>query len=94
MALSRLPAEWVSIFNASTASSSWATSSVAGRPPRDRVLASMLGAESVDALLDGYDCHMVGSSAGKMVRLPLPEAWEGSKEISPSVIDLIRVLAS
>ena len=53
----------------------------------------MLGAESVDALLDGYDCHMVGS-AGKMVRLPLPEAWEGSKEISPSVIDLIRVLAS
>ncbi|HEX5940151.1 MAG TPA: 6-phosphofructokinase [Dehalococcoidia bacterium] len=61
---------------------------------RDRVLASMLGAEAVDALMDGYDCHMVGSSAGKMVRLPLPEAWEGRKEIAPSVIDLIRVLAS
>ncbi|MCA9771039.1 MAG: 6-phosphofructokinase, partial [Myxococcales bacterium] len=60
---------------------------------RDRSLASRLGAGAVDALLKGHTGVMVGERAGKVVEVPLREAWEGEKALDEDLIRLIETLS-
>ena len=61
---------------------------------RDRILASKLGVAAVAALAEGRDGCMVGEVEGRIVHTPLHETWEKTKELDPSLLDLMKVLAT
>ena len=60
---------------------------------RDRVLASKLGAASVDALARGMSGYMVGESNGQITLTPLRETWKKQKELDSNLLRLVKVLA-
>lgn len=60
---------------------------------RDRILASRLGAQSVQALLDGRKSVTVGIISDKVTFTPFLEAIEGKKTVSPDLIALADVLS-
>jgi len=57
----------------------------------DRILASRLGAASIDALLDGQRNVLVGIENDKVVLVPFSKAIKNDKPIDP---ELLRVLKS
>ncbi|HJQ83787.1 MAG TPA: 6-phosphofructokinase [Candidatus Binatia bacterium] len=59
---------------------------------RDRVLASRLGAASVEVLLDGGGA-MAGESCGQVVRVPLRDTWEKRRPVPADLLRLVRELA-
>lgn len=60
---------------------------------RDRVLASRLGAEAVEALMNGKSGVMVGEMNNKVVLTPLPDAWGKKKILDFSHLSLVATLA-
>jgi 6-phosphofructokinase 1 len=66
-----------------------------GGPPsaRDRILASELGAATVEALLDGESAKMAGRVDGEIVLTPLPDTWCKKKPLRPGLYDLAYALA-
>jgi len=60
---------------------------------RDRVLASRLGAASVEALKDGASNVMAGEINGKMEFTQLESIWSGRKEVNMNLCRLARMLA-
>jgi len=61
---------------------------------RDRILASKLGAASVDALADGKSGYMVGELEGEIAFTPLRETWEKRKELDNNLLQLVKILAA
>ena len=61
---------------------------------RDRILASTLGAASVDALINGKSGYMVGELKGEIVLTPLNETWEKRKELDDNLLRLIKALST
>ncbi|MCT8337860.1 6-phosphofructokinase [Methanoculleus sp. Afa-1] len=61
-----------------------------GGPPtlRDRVLGSLLGVASVEALLEGQRECMVGEVGGNLRCTPLEETWQKKKPLNE---DLVRI---
>lgn len=60
---------------------------------KERVLASRLGAASVEVLIDGENDVFVGVENDKMVVHPLPYAWEQKKGVSAEKLRLYRMLS-
>ena len=60
---------------------------------RDRVLASRLGAATVEGLLNGKAGHMVGEVKGEIVYMPLCETWEQKKKLDAYSLESLKVLA-
>ncbi len=54
----------------------------------DRLIASRFGAEAVEALVDGYDAHMIGVQANKIVRLPLEKVVETPQGVNLELYEL------
>ncbi|MEX0778472.1 MAG: 6-phosphofructokinase [Balneolales bacterium] len=61
---------------------------------RDRVLASRLGAASVQALLDGHTNEMVGVVNNEVVFTDLKETWSKKKTLRPDILELSKMLNS
>ena len=59
----------------------------------DRILASKLGAWSVDSLLEGCIDVMVGEVNGEKIITPLKETWTKKKPIDPFLLQLAEILA-
>lgn len=59
----------------------------------DRILASKIGAYSVDALIEGCSDVMVGEVQEKRSIIPLEETWTKKKGISPFLLQLADILA-
>jgi 6-phosphofructokinase 1 len=65
-----------------------------GRPTaRDRVLATKLGAFSIDAIAEGKSDAMVGILKGELSVTPLEESWTRKKALDPFLLKLIPALA-
>lgn len=60
---------------------------------RDRILASRLGFESVQALLSGEKAATVGIVSDEVVYTPFEQAIKGKKSVSDSLITLAEVLS-
>ena len=60
---------------------------------RDRILASRLGSESINALLAGQKSVTVGIVSDKVVYTPFEQAIEGKKTVSESLIKLAEILS-
>ncbi len=61
---------------------------------RDRLLASRMGAEAVQAILDGAIPSLIGEERGDMIRVPLPEAVEMRRHLNPALVDLVHRLST
>ena len=61
---------------------------------RDRILASKLGVAAVEALVSGKDGCMVGEVKGEIAYTPLQHTWERTKDLEPSLLALMKVLAT
>jgi 6-phosphofructokinase 1 len=61
---------------------------------RDRILASRLAADAIDALVQGEKCKMIGEVSGDVVRVPLEDAWSKSKQVDPELLSLSMSLAA
>jgi 6-phosphofructokinase 1 len=61
---------------------------------RDRLLASKLGVASVEALLEGQTCVMVGEINGKVAFTPLRDTWTKRKAIDKDMWRLAAVLST
>ncbi len=61
---------------------------------RDRLLASRLGVASVDALLEGQSCLMVGEIHGRIAHTPLYETWTKRKTIDKDLWRLASILST
>lgn len=59
---------------------------------RDRVLAARLGAEAVDALLEGHTDVMVGIHNDETVYVPLSITWEKRKSVPNYLVELATQL--
>jgi len=59
---------------------------------RDRILASRLGAASIDVLLDGGGM-VAGEVGGSVVRIPLHESWGKGRPAALDLLALVRDLA-
>lgn len=59
---------------------------------RDRVLASRLGAEAVDALLSGKTDVMIGQVANEVTYVPLEKTWTDRKPIPTYLSELSTLL--
>jgi ATP-dependent phosphofructokinase / diphosphate-dependent phosphofructokinase len=57
----------------------------------DRVLATRFGVAAIDAVHDGAFGHMVGLSAGKIVRVPLAQAVGRLKTVDPDLLEVAEV---
>jgi 6-phosphofructokinase 1 len=57
-------------------------------------LASRLGAEAVNTLLEGETCCTVGIVSDKVTVTPFDLAINGKKNINPSMIQLAEILAT
>jgi 6-phosphofructokinase 1 len=60
---------------------------------RDRILASRLGSEAINALLEGQRSVTVGIVCDKVVYTPFEQAIEGKKTVSESLIKLAEILS-
>lgn len=60
---------------------------------RDRMLASRLGADAVDALVEGVQAIMCGEIDGTCTRVPLVDSYTRKHEVDRSLIDLGKRLA-
>ena len=60
---------------------------------RDRVLASRLGFEAVNGLLDGRNGCMVGIDKRGTAFVPLQHVWENKKDIDWQLVEIAQVLA-
>ena len=58
----------------------------------DRIIATKLGAYSVDLLLEGTSGVMVGIESNKLVTYPISHAWEAKKEINVKDYELALTL--
>ncbi len=61
---------------------------------RDRILASKLGNMAVQALYQGKSGYMVGEVGGREALTPLEDTWRLSKELSPGLLQMVKVLAT
>lgn len=61
---------------------------------RDRVLASRMGATSIEALMRGNCTAMVGIQNGEMVLVPLKDVTTKKKKLNTNLIKLARVLST
>ena len=59
----------------------------------DRILASRLGAQAVEALLEGENQVAMSYNAGQVEAVPFSEVFAATKEIDRSLYDLAAVLA-
>ena len=59
----------------------------------DRVLASILGCEAVNALMAGKSGVMVGQINGEVVYTPLEEAVSRRNEVNKKLYEMIRILS-
>jgi 6-phosphofructokinase 1 len=59
---------------------------------RDRVLAARLGADAVDALLDGHTDVMIGIKNDETVHVPLSITWEQRKTVPTYLVELATQL--
>lgn len=68
---------------------------VRGAPPTafDRILATTLGVNAVNTLLDGVSGVLIGHQKGTTTRTPLAEIAGRTKPISTELVELARVLA-
>lgn len=60
---------------------------------RDRVLASRLGAASVQALLDGHSSVMVGIINNEIKITPMRNVWSKKKSINYELLELAKILS-
>jgi len=60
---------------------------------RDRVLASRLGAASVEALVEGHTNVMVGVAAGEIKLTPMREVWSQKKHLDFELLKLTQLLS-
>ncbi len=60
---------------------------------RDRVLASRLGAASVQALLDGHTNVMVGIVNNEIRITPMRNTWNKKKSINYDLVELYKILS-
>ncbi len=60
---------------------------------RDRVLASRLGAASVEALLEGHSSVMVGVMNGDIKLTPMRNVWSRKKNINYDLLKLTQLLS-
>jgi 6-phosphofructokinase 1 len=60
---------------------------------RDRILASKLGAASVQALMSGKGGHMVGEIKGEIAYTPLKDTWQKVKNLNANLKELARLLS-
>jgi 6-phosphofructokinase 1 len=60
---------------------------------RDRVLASRLGASSVQALLDGHTNVMVGIVNNEIRITPMRNTWNKKKSINYDLVELYKILS-
>lgn len=60
---------------------------------RDRVLASRLGAASVQALLDGHTTVMVGVVNNEIKITPMKNTWSKKKSINYDLVELYKMLS-
>ena len=58
---------------------------------RDRILASRLGVNAVDALLRGDKGVMVGQKLNKVVTVPFSESIKGDNEIDRELIRIAKI---
>ncbi len=58
----------------------------------DRIIATKMGAYSVDLLLDGKSGIMVGIESNKLVTYPISHAWEAKKQINEKDFELALTL--
>ena len=59
----------------------------------DAVLASRMGAASVEGLLEGRKGFMVGYVNGQITSCPLPTAWETRKPLNHEMMALVESLS-
>jgi len=59
----------------------------------DRILASRLGAASIDALLDGQRNVLVGIENDKVVLVPFSKAIKNDKPIDPELLRVLKTLS-
>jgi len=59
---------------------------------RDRVLATKLGAYSVDVIKEGQSGVMVGEIKGELVTTPLEETWLKKKSLDPYLLRIHKIL--
>lgn len=65
-----------------------------GRPTAmDRILASRMGAASIEALLDGQRNVMIGIHEDEMVYVPFAKAIKKDKPIKEELVNVVRVLS-
>lgn len=60
---------------------------------RDRVLASRLGAASVEALIEGHTNVMVGVTNGEVTLTPMRNVWSRKKNINFELLKLTQLLS-
>jgi 6-phosphofructokinase 1 len=61
---------------------------------RDRMLASRMGAEAVQAILEHEISSLIGEERGSMVRVPLSEATERRRSLDPALVALVHRLST
>lgn len=68
---------------------------VRGAPPTafDRILATQLGADAVDALVEGQYAVLVGYQKSAVTRTPLSQIAGKTKPVDTKLVELARVLA-
>ncbi|MFC3095551.1 ATP-dependent 6-phosphofructokinase [Alteromonas sediminis] len=59
---------------------------------QDRILATKLGCEAVQAAYDGDNCIMIGEQKGELVRTPLSEVCDASKPLTASTVKTMKLL--
>ena len=65
-----------------------------GRPTaHDRIIASRMGAASVQALLEGQRNIMVGIENDKIVYVPFNKAIKNDKPIDPDLVNVLNQLS-
>jgi 6-phosphofructokinase 1 len=61
---------------------------------RDRVLASILGADAVISLIKGQSGYVVGQAQGEIAYTPLADAGSKKKDLNPHLEGLARLLSA
>ena len=56
------------------------------------MIASRFGADAVEALVEGYNAHMIGMQGNKIVRLPLEKVVKNSKGVNLELYELAMEL--
>lgn len=59
----------------------------------DRILASRLGAASIDAILEGQRNVMIGIENDEVVYVPFTKAIKNEKPINRDLVNVLRILS-